>query len=86
MLKRGARMWVAGVADKFGDYGITGFAIVAPREKGWEIDTFLLSCRVLGKKVEEHFLKKILSELKEKSGEGEEGEEGPGRHGEQKRP
>ncbi|OGZ95127.1 MAG: hypothetical protein A2633_06360 [Candidatus Sungbacteria bacterium RIFCSPHIGHO2_01_FULL_47_32] len=70
MLKRGARMWVAGVADKFGDYGITGFAIVAPREKGWEIDTFLLSCRVLGKKVEEHFLKKILSELKEKSGEG----------------
>ena len=51
------------VKDKFGDNGITGAAIV---EKGinWNIDTFLLSCRIIGRKVEEALLGYILKEAK----------------------
>ncbi len=40
------------VYDKFGEYGLTCVAIVKKETKHWEIDTFLLSCRVLGRKVE----------------------------------
>jgi amino acid adenylation domain-containing protein/FkbH-like protein len=42
------------LADRFGDYGLTGI-IIADKSIGYIIDTFLLSCRVLGKGVE-HFL------------------------------
>lgn len=45
-----------GVSDKFGDYGIVGLAILVRADAGTTVDTFLLSCRVLGKKVEEAFL------------------------------
>lgn len=51
------------VADKFGDLGITGVAII--RKKGKKeavIDTFLMSCRILGRKIEQEFLKIILNE------------------------
>ncbi|MFA5880361.1 MAG: HAD-IIIC family phosphatase [Candidatus Margulisiibacteriota bacterium] len=49
------------VKDRFGDYGITGVIIIKKGEV-WEIDTFLLSCRVLGKKIEYSFLKEIVRE------------------------
>jgi FkbH-like protein len=39
------------VTDRFGDYGLTG-AVVVNKENEYIIDTFLLSCRVLGKGVE----------------------------------
>jgi len=41
--------------DKFGDFGIIGIAII----KGNVIDTFLLSCRALGRKVEDFILATI---------------------------
>jgi len=47
--------------DRFGDYGITGAMIIKIGE-AWEIDTFLLSCRILGKKIEYSFLEKIAKE------------------------
>ena len=42
------------VDDKFGSYGLTGVVIVKKSHKSLsaEIDTFLLSCRVIGRKVE----------------------------------
>ncbi|MFH1326509.1 MAG: HAD-IIIC family phosphatase [archaeon] len=42
------------VKDIFGDYGITGLAIIKKQQERetWEIDTFLLSCRILGKNIE----------------------------------
>lgn len=49
------------VKDRFGDYGITGVMIIK-RGEIWEIDTFLLSCRILGKKIEYAFLKEIVKE------------------------
>jgi FkbH-like protein len=38
--------------DRFADDGITGMAILRPEKGGWLIDTFLLSCRILGRGVE----------------------------------
>lgn len=49
------------MADRFGDNGITGCIMI----NGDEIDTFLLSCRILGKGIEKAFIKKIMALLKE---------------------
>lgn len=52
------------VTDKFGDLGITGVAIIRKRDKKEAIvDTFLMSCRILGRKIEQEFLKIVLNEL-----------------------
>ncbi|NQV08822.1 HAD-IIIC family phosphatase, partial [Candidatus Woesearchaeota archaeon] len=52
------------VKDRFGDYGITGAVIVKKSKDFWEIDTFLLSCRILGKEIEFGFMKNILDNAK----------------------
>lgn len=53
--------------DKFGDSGITGVYIVNknPAEKEWFIDTFLLSCRAMGRGIEDVMLGYILNKAKE---------------------
>ena len=58
------RVYGLRVADNFGDYGLTGVAIVerSPENRRWTIDTLLLSCRVLGRKVETAFLAAIAAE------------------------
>lgn len=61
----GCKVFALTVSDKFGDYGLTGVCLVRISEFNAEIDTFLLSCRVLGKKIEEAFLGYILNELKQ---------------------
>ena len=59
-LADGWKIWCISVADRFGDNGITGCIMV----NGNEIDTFLLSCRILGKGIEKAFIKIILLLLK----------------------
>jgi FkbH-like protein len=52
--------------DKFGDNGITG-AFIIKKENNyleWTIDTFLLSCRVMGRGVEHAVMEYILDEAK----------------------
>jgi FkbH-like protein len=58
------RVYGLRVADKFGDYGLTGVAILerSPERARWTIDTLLLSCRVLGRQVETAFLAGIAAE------------------------
>jgi len=51
--------------DKFGKEGIIGCAIIKICNNTAFIDSFLLSCRVLGRRVEFTFLENILKELKE---------------------
>jgi FkbH-like protein len=49
------------LADIFGDNGMISVVICRPGESGeWEIDTWLMSCRVLGRKVEHMVLREIL--------------------------
>lgn len=61
-------MCCAQVEDKFGDHGITGvFIIKHIKPKEWQLDTFLLSCRVIGREVEHAMMSFIITEAK-KSG------------------
>jgi len=47
------RVWVFRVSDKFGDSGITGLASLAVQDGMGTIVDFVLSCRVMGRNVEE---------------------------------
>jgi len=61
----GTCCWVLEVSDRFGDYGLVGVVITIERSDHLFIDTFLLSCRVLGRGVEDAILtclKKYLQE------------------------
>ena len=55
------------VKDKFGDNGVTGVAIVKKGKEIWMIDTFLLSCRIIGRRVEETLLAYILKEARKEN-------------------
>ncbi len=59
--QNGWQTWCVSVKDKFGDNGITGCVIVDAHN---HIDTFLLSCRILGKGIELAFAKSVFSLLK----------------------
>jgi FkbH-like protein len=50
--------------DRFGDLGVVGAAIVNRGAGLWELDTFLMSCRALGRGVEDAFLAALASEAK----------------------
>lgn len=53
--------------DKFGDNGTIGAAIIKKEAAAWIIDSFLLSCRVIGRQIEETMLAYILDEAKRKN-------------------
>ena len=55
----------ANVKDKFGENGITGLAIIEKFPDSWRIDTFLLSCRVIGRAIEKVILAYISEKAKE---------------------
>jgi FkbH-like protein len=60
---------VFGLSDRYGDYGITGMCITSidiPDEKVASIDTFLMSCRVIGRNVEYIFFDQLIKRLKDK--------------------
>ncbi|MGH9403420.1 MAG: HAD-IIIC family phosphatase [Terriglobia bacterium] len=49
------------LADRFGDHGIIGviFCLPATDPGAWEIDTWLMSCRVLGRQMEDFMLDRV---------------------------
>lgn len=54
------------LVDSFGDNGMISVIICRPGEPGvWEIDTWLMSCRVLGRKVEQMVLREIVARAQE---------------------
>jgi FkbH-like protein len=53
------RIYVLGLKDKFGDNGTVGLALMEVQPKCWRIDTFLMSCRVIGRQVEDAFVDRI---------------------------
>jgi HAD superfamily phosphatase (TIGR01681 family) len=61
------RVLAISVADRFGDYGISGPCIVRDdRDRTTStIDTFLLSCRVLGRRVEQAFIGWLAEALRQ---------------------
>lgn len=47
------KAYVLGLKDKFGDNGTVGLALVEKQSGCWRIDTFLMSCRVIGRQAED---------------------------------
>jgi FkbH-like protein len=56
LAKGGSKFGVFDYEDRFGSQGIIGFMIVAPAVEGSEVDTWLMSCRVLNRGVEAFML------------------------------
>jgi len=50
--RQDAKCLVVRVIDRFGDYGLVGVLIYESQRDRYKVDTFLLSCRVLGRGVE----------------------------------
>ena len=48
--------------DKFGEYGIIGSYLIDLKESEWRIDSFLMSCRAIGRKVEFAVMNKIVTD------------------------
>jgi len=49
----GRQVWVFHVSDRFGDSGLTGLASLERRGKEAQVVDFVLSCRVMGRQIEE---------------------------------
>jgi FkbH-like protein len=50
------KLWTVRVSDKFGDAGLTGIVSLDIQDRNAQITDFILSCRVLGRKIEETML------------------------------
>lgn len=61
----GASVWSLSVRDRFGDNGLTGVAILTRDGDACEIDTLLLSCRVIGRTVETALLAYLEQQARE---------------------
>jgi FkbH-like protein len=53
------RVYVLDVADRFGEHGLVGTAVVREEGATWVIDNVLLSCRAMGLSVETTLLKTV---------------------------
>lgn len=64
----GILIWVS---DRFGSHGLVGFALAIPLTNSpaeeWRIDTFLLSCRVLGRRIESALLSLLVDRIRMQS-------------------
>ena len=58
-------MYIASVADKYGDNGKVFVSVLRRVAPGTaELDTFLMSCRVLGRFIEDQILDHLVKELR----------------------
>lgn len=63
VMGRGGYVFSLSVKDKFGDSGMTGAAVVSVVGEAATIDNLFLSCRILGRKIENTFMEAILEKL-----------------------
>lgn len=57
------RVYDIELSDRYGSNGIVGLIIARLSERTAEIDTFLMSCRVIGRKVEHTFFAYVVNDL-----------------------
>ena len=55
-------LYTLNVEDRFGDHGLVGAAVVEEMGSAWQIDSLLMSCRVMGLYVETAFLYRICAD------------------------
>jgi FkbH-like protein len=56
------RVYAAEVSDRFGGYGLVAVAVVDCAPEAWELDSFLMSCRVLRRGVEDAIVQVIADD------------------------
>lgn len=61
------KVYSISVEDKFGDMGLTGLAIVECEQAVACIDTFLMSCRIMGRNIEFAFMDYIVADLRKQN-------------------
>ena len=62
-----AAVFAASVEDRFGEYGLVGVIIAIQQpDASWDLDTVLMSCRVLGRGVETALLAGVVGELRKR--------------------
>jgi FkbH-like protein len=59
-----AAVYSMAVQDRFGDEGVVAAAIIQKKNDDWLIDSFLMSCRVIGRSVETAMLAKIIEDAR----------------------
>jgi FkbH-like protein len=59
LLAQGAECLTVSVKDRFGDYGLTGAILFRTEDSALRVDTFLLSCRALGRGVEHRMVARL---------------------------
>ncbi len=63
MINNGSLVFSMNVRDKYGSSGITGLAIIKFNSNVAQLDTLLMSCRILGRNIEYKFIDHVLSEV-----------------------
>lgn len=63
-------LWLYRVSDRFGDSGITALASLSFEQETATVQDFVLSCRVMGKGVEQALLKHLLTRSGEHGAQG----------------
>jgi FkbH-like protein len=61
------RIYTLSLKDKFGDNGMVGVAVVHCTGDKWLVDTFLISCRVIGRQAEDALVDRICTDAKGQS-------------------
>jgi FkbH-like protein len=60
------RVWSLRVTDRYADNGLVGVAIARTEGEVCEIDTFLMSCRVIGRTVETALLARLAADARQR--------------------
>ncbi|MBX3161003.1 MAG: HAD-IIIC family phosphatase [Deltaproteobacteria bacterium] len=66
LLAGGAVAVTVRVRDRFGDHGLVSLAIAVPRDGDLVVDTWLMSCRVIGRTVEQLVLAELVRRATER--------------------
>jgi len=66
MQQKGWYIYLFRAADKFGDYGIIAALLVDPNDGNPKIDSFAMSCRTMGKRVENYMMDYVEKDLLKK--------------------
>ena len=56
------RIYTLRLRDAFGDSGLTGVAMVRVEGTSWCLDTLLMSCRIIGRRIETVFLNEVIAD------------------------
>ncbi|MCP4594846.1 MAG: HAD-IIIC family phosphatase [bacterium] len=70
----GGRLFTGALDDRIGDQGVVIVALVIPEERSWRLDTLLMSCRVMGRQVENAMMGYLVGEARRQGIDGIVGE------------